>query len=255
MESEIKKIIGDKKNILLSVLTIFFIALIVLTVVVIFNKIEYGKYIGQEFKNTITISGEGEVFARPDLAIVNFLVISEEKTVNSAMQKNREKMNAIIDFMKANEIEERDLRTIAFRVEPRYEWHRNRRVLVGYEVHQTLEVRIRNMDKIGTIIQGGTDIGANQVGSLQFTIDNKDGLKNQAREQAIQTAKERAEMLANQLNVRVVRIVNFSEDYHQPIIPGADVIREAMPVAPMPPQIELGEEKIQVIVHITYQIK
>lgn len=263
METEVKKIIGDKKGILLSVFIIFLITLIALIIVVIFNKIEYRKHIGQEFRNTITVSGEGEIFAKPDLAMVNFSVISEEKTVNEAIQKNTEKMNAIINFMKVNGIEDRDLRTIAFRIEPRYEWRngnnevfprQNRRVLVGYEVHQTLEVRIRNMEKIGVIIQGGTDLGANQVGSLQFTVDDKDELKNQAREQAIKMAKEQAKVLTDQLNVRIVRIVNFSENYHQPFIPRAEVMREAMPV-PMLPEIEPGEEKIQVIVHITYQIK
>ena len=159
MGSKLREILGDRKQVLLVILSIFFVFLTVLVFVFILNKIEYGKYIGQEFeaRNTITVSGQGKVFAKPDLAVVNFSVISEAKTVNKAMQENTEKMNRIISFMKENEIEDRDLKTIAFRINPRYEWRDNeiyrrradRRVLVGYEVRQSLEVRIRDMEKNG----------------------------------------------------------------------------------------------------------
>jgi uncharacterized protein YggE len=267
MESELKKITLGQKNILLTIFVVFSVALTALIIVATLNKVEYREYIGQEFeaKNTITVSAQGEIFAKPDLAIVNFSVVSERKSVDEAMKENTRKMNAIIDFMKGNGIEDRDLRTIAFRVEPRYEWHngdrfhhRDRRVLVGYEVHQSLEVRIRDMEKIGVIIQGGTNLGANQVGSLRFTIDNQEGLKNQAREQAITKAKEKAEILASQLGVKLVRIVNFSEDYRRPFIPPFDFgVREVMaPAAELaPPEIEIGEDKIQSFVQITYEIR
>lgn len=267
MESEFKKTIKDKKDILLVVFTIFLITLIALVLVIISNIIEHRKYIGQELqpRNTISVSGQGEVVAKPDLVIINFSVISEAKTVNNAMQENSQKMNAIINFMKENGIEERDLRTIAFRIEPRYEWHNNeiirerkeRRVLVGYEIIQSLEVRIRNMEKIGTVIQGATNFGANQVGSLQFTIDNKEELKNQARGQAIEKAKKEAKILADQLGVGIIRIVNFQENYDRPFIsfPGIAMPEARQDIALTPPEIELGEEKIEITVHITYEIR
>ncbi len=265
MEENLKKFTKNEKSFLLTIFTIFSIALIALIVILALNKIEYRKYIGQEFeaRNTITVSAQGEIFAKPDLAIVSFSVVSEAKTVGKAMQENTQKMNAIIDFMKENEIEDRDLKTIALRVNPRYEWHddeihhrRDRRVLVGYEVRQSLEVRIRDMGKIGVIIQGGTDLGANQVGSLRFTIDDKEELKNQAREQAIEKAKEKAKVLAAQLDVRLVRIVNFREDRYRPITPRHGFDMEVMaPMAEGAPEIKIGEDKIQTFVHITYEIR
>lgn len=270
MENKLKEESGGVKKILLLSLSIFFAFLTFLVLVFTLSQIKQWGYIGQEIltKNTITISGQGEIFTKPDLAIVSFSVISEAKDVQVAISENTEKMNNIINFMKKNKVEDRDLKTIAFRVNPRYEWHdneknnrirRGKRVLVGYEVRQSLEVKIRDMEKIGTIVQGGVDFGANQVGSLQFTIDNKKKFKVQAREQAIIEAKEKARVLASQLGIELVRIVNFSEAGQQRISQfKRGVVFEEM-AAPtfdsLMPEVEVGENKIQAIVYITYEIR
>jgi len=252
------------KNFFGLLLSIFLIVLIIYTSVDIRNKIKEGKYIGQdiESQNTITVSEKGEVWASPDLALANFSTITEEKTVTEALSKNTKKMNEVINFLKNQGLEDKDLKTTTFRIYPRYEWHKNaeivpypegKRVLVGYEVHQSLQVKIRSMEKIGEIIQGAIDAGANQVGDLEFTIDNQDELKKQAREQAIEKAKTKAEELASQLGVNLVRITNFSESATFPRFYG--LAKEAV-MAPEEEalQIETGENKIEVAVTITYEI-
>lgn len=268
METEIKKDILNKKGIFLVALTVFLVVLTILTIVITFNKIESRKYIGQEVKNTITISAQGEIFSQPNLAIINFSVISEAKSVEEAMQSNTSKMNAIIGFMKEEgEIEERDLRTIGFRIAPLYEWQNNnntlptiyppinennkKRVLVGYEVHQTLEVRIRDISKVGMIIEGGTRLGANQIDALQFTINNEEELKSQARGLAIEKAKNQAKIIAEQLGIELVRIVNFQENYYHPF----DLISPGFTREAAAPEIMPGEKATQVTVHITYEIR
>lgn len=246
-------------------LNIFLAVLIVSTAVGIQNQIKEGRYIGQEIeaKNTITVSDTGEVYAKPDLALVSFSVKTEAKTVAQTMSENTEKMNKVIDFVKGEGVEEKDLKTTSFNIYPRYEWHKEvgippypegKRVLVGYEVTQRLQVKIRDMEKIGEIIEGATVAGANQVGDLQFTIDKQDELKAQARKQAIDKAKAKAEELASQLGVNLVRITNFTESSVIPRYIGfaevpAPVIGEAEV-----PQIEVGENKITVTVNITYEI-
>ncbi len=249
---------------LLIILAVFLLALTVSTIVGIQNKIKEGKYIGQEIetKNTITVSDKGEVYAKPDLALTDFSVITEKKTVAEAMSENAEKMNAVIDFIKEQGVEDKDLKTTGFNIYPRYEWYgvtqfypQGRRVLVGYEVQQSLEVKIRDMEKIGDIIQGATDAGANQVGDLQFTIDNQDEFKKQARGQAIEKAKNKAEELASQLGVKLVRITNFSESGVIPYYYGFEkaVGMGGGEEAPAP-EIETGENKIEITVSITYEI-
>ena len=251
---------NQKRNIITVLLIVAIVFLVSLTVWVsidIQNKI-------QETENTITVSDTGEVYAKPDLALTTFSVITEEKQVAEALSKNTEKMNAVIDSVKNQGVEEKDLKTVSFNIYPRYEYQRvepeiypyppGKRVLVGYEVTQSLEVKIRDMAKIGDIIQGATDAGANQVGDLQLTIDKQDELKKQAREQAIEKAKTKAKELASQLGVNLVRISNFSESSIVPRYYGLEKVA-AMGTGEEAPQIETGENKIEVTVIITYEIK
>ena len=248
-----------------SVLIAFLIILSVSAAVGIFNKVKEGRYIGQdvEVKNTITVTGTGEVYAKPDLAIVSFTVKTEAKSVAEAMEENTEKMNAVIGFMKAEGIEEKDLKTTNFNIYPRYEYYEKediemwprpegQRVLVGYEITQSLQIKIREMESVGDIIQLATGAGANQVGSLNFTIDDQDELKNQAREEAIKEAKEKAQELASQLGIKLIRIQSFSESGGYPYY---DYIRsEAVGMGGEAPKIETGENKIEVSVTLTYEI-
>jgi len=245
---------------------LFLAVLVVWFGVGISNKLKEGRYIGQEIetKNTITVSDTGEIYAKPDLAVANFSVITEAKQVAEAMSENTKKMNDIIDFIKKQGVEDKDLKTISFNIYPRYEWYekeacvppcpQGKRVLVGYEVRQSLEVKIRDMTKIGEIIQGATDAGANEVGDLQFTIDKQDELKKQARWQAIEKAKNKAKELALQLGVKLVRITNFSESSVMPV-PRPYFMEKAVGLGGEAPQIETGENKITVTVSITYEIR
>jgi hypothetical protein len=233
------------------------------------NKIKTGKYIGKplDSKNVLTVSDTGEIYAKPDLAITTFSVISNAKTVAKAMSDNTAKMNAVTDFLKKQGIKDTDLKTTNFSVYPKYEWAKatefypsGRQVLIGYEVQQSLEVKIRDMEKIGDIVQGATDAGSNQVGNLQFTIDKEDDLKVQAREEAIKKAKAKAKELASQLGVSLVRVSSFSENssalrpYYDSYVAkeayGMGGSSESVPTA----SVQTGENKISVSVTITYEI-
>jgi len=262
------KICKDEHKILFKSICILLMVLLFASTLYIFvsiqNKIKEGRYIGQEIesKNTITVSGTGEVYTKPDLAFTTFSVVTEKKEVAEAMEENTQKMNAIINSIKEQGIEEKDLKTTSFNIYPIYEWNERtqfypdgQRVLVGYEIKQSLEVKIRDMGKIGIIIQKATDAGANQVGNLQFTIDDEDEVKKQAREQAIKEAKDKAKELASQLGIKLVRIVNFNENgtipyYSAPKAEMAAMDSNSEEVL----QVETGENKIEVNVSITYEI-
>lgn len=244
-------------------LNLLILSLVIFAGASAFNKIKEIGYIGMdiESRNTITVSDKGTIYAKPDLALTVFSVISESKTVGEAMSDNIKKMNAVIKGIKAQGIEEKDLKTTSFTITPLYEWDKTssiypegKRTLAGYEVRQSLEVKIRDMEKIGIIVQTATDSGSNQVGDLQFTIENEDQLKIQAREQAINKAKDKAKELASQLGVKLVKISNFSENGVYPMY----YYNEKASVVGMgggDMQIETGENKIEITVSITYEIK
>lgn len=218
-----------------------------------------------EVKNTITISASGEVFAKPDLAITNFSVVTEAKTVGQALAENTQKMNAVISSIKNEGALDKDLKTTSFNIFPRYEFQKaepelypyppGKRVLVGYEVSQSLQVKIRDLTKVGRVIEKAAAAGANQVGDLQFTIDKEDDFKSQARKQAIDKAKVKAKELTDSLGVRLGRVTSFSEGFSGPIFFGLKEMMAAPTPAPGVPQIETGENKIEVQVTINYEIK
>jgi len=243
------------------VLVLLLVVLTASTAVGIRNKIKEGRYIGQEVeaKNTISVDGQGEIYADPDLAVMSFSVVTEKDKVKDALQENKTKMNKVIEKLKDEGIEEKDLKTTTFNIKPRYEWRDetandgDRRVLVGYEVTQRLETKIRNLSQIGEIIQEATNVGANRVGNIQFTIEDKKKLERQAKEKAIEEAKEKAQETASQLGVRLVEIVGYSEQDYTPRY-GFDVAAEAKGTGNSAPQVEPGQNKIETNVSITYEI-
>jgi len=248
------------KNLLIAVKALIIILCLFL-VVVISNKIKEGKYIGYDIEsNVITVTETEEVFSKPDLGIISFSVITEKKTVNDAMAENTESMNNIIVAMKDMGVEDKDLKTTSFYITPRYEWYeggvymKGERILVGYEITQTLQVKIRDLDSTGDIIQKAADNGANQTGSLQFTIENEDEVREEARNNAIKKAKVKAKKLAKSLGVSLGRIVNFYESGYVPRYDyygkgGMDMMEATSP------NIEIGENEVAVTVSITYEIR
>lgn len=221
-----------------------------------------------DVKNTITVSGTGEIYTKPDLAMVSFSVTNEASTVDKAVGQNTEKMNAVIKAVKEQGVKDEDVKTTDFYVYPRYEYQKSeteiysyppqKRVLVGYEVRQSLEVKIRDLSKIGAIIETGTSSGANEVGGLQMKVDKEEEFQKQARGQAIDNAKEKAKELAKQIGVKLGKISSFSDST-------SPVDMYSATKSSVPPgmgiggaesaDIQTGQNKITSNVSITYEIE
>lgn len=226
--------------------------------------------------NTISFSGEGKIFAVPDIAVVSFSIITEAPTSKKAQDNNSEKSNQVIKFLKDQGIEDRDIKTSSYNVYPQYNYPRpcplsdsqyditypcvqNETKITGYQVNQTFEVKIRDLEKVSTILDGLVSAGANQVNNLGFKVDNEEGLKEQAREMAIKDAKEKANKLKKQLGIRLGKIVNYSEGGNYPPFylkaealdsRGGGVGGDG-PI----PSVPAGENEIIVNITITYQIR
>jgi len=233
------------------------------------------RYVGSGLSasNTITVSGEGEVFAVPDMATFSVTIQQEAKEVKSAQEVATKKANDIIAYLKQQGIEEKDVQTADYSVYPQYDYLQDticrdrycgsgRQVLRGFQVSQTLNVKVRDTEKAGDILSGVGTLGASSVSGLSFTIDDEEVLQAQARGMAIDDAGEKASELAKQLGVRLVRIVNFSENGYYPPMPYAArggvaydmaVTQEAK--AENAPELPVGENKIVSNVSITYEIR
>ncbi len=231
------------------------------------------KYVGSglEAKNTISVTGKGEIFVVPDIASFSFIVKEEKKTAKDAQSVETKKINAIIDYLKKEGIDAKDIKTTNYNLYPRYEWKEDcrdfdvrgacnsTRVLIGYVVSQSVQVKIRDTDKAGKVLAQMATLGAENVSSLQFKVDDEDVLKEQARSKAIKNAKEKARKLASELGIKLVRVVSFSEggrrDFIRPLY--AKMAVENVSDMPMDeaPSLPLGENKINSSITITYEIQ
>src|SRR3990167_4409339 len=169
--------------------------------------------------NTITVSGEGEVFAVPDMAEFSLTVREEAEVVSDAQETAAEKVNNIITYLKGTGVEEKDIKTTSYNVYPKYEWQeivcitypcpRGSQEQVGFEVTQTLSVKVKDTKLAGELLSGVGGRGASDVSGLSFTIEDEDTLKAEARALAIDDAREKATVLAGELKVKLVRVVDF----------------------------------------------
>ncbi|MBU2109461.1 SIMPL domain-containing protein, partial [Patescibacteria group bacterium] len=157
-------------------LSILVIVLAIFLAIQAYNGFQEGKYIGKDImpSNTITVSAAGEVFAKPDIAQISVSAVREAKTVLEAQKSHTESINKIVAYLKDSGIEEKDIRTSAYNIYPRYDYLRDKgQVFRGYEVSQTLDVKIRDLEKVGKILGGVAEMGANQVGGINFVIDDE----------------------------------------------------------------------------------
>jgi len=195
---------------------------------------------------SINVQGEGKITAIPNVAEINISVISEAKT------------NKITEFLKSNSIEEKDIKTINYDLSPKYQYEKGKTEVIGYVQSQTLLVKVRKFEKVGDVIKGAIEIGANQVGDLRFTIDDPVIYRAQAREKAILNAKEKAIQIAKSSGIKLGRVINVVEGYVSVPEPQRYYMEKAYGVGGgdlLPPSIEKGSQEIVVSVTVTFAVK
>jgi len=209
--------------------------------------------------NRFSVSAEGKVHAPPDVALMSFGVTSERATVDQVTKENTDKMNAVIAAIKDRKVADKDIKTIVYQLNPVYTYPPSGRAYIrGYSLQQQAQVKVRDFDAVGDVIAAATAAGANEVGSLQFTIDDPETLKAQARKEAIEKAKQKAEAIADESGLRLGSLLNVSESGYTPPVPMYDrfamMKADAAESAPAP-AIQAGEQEIQMSVTLTYDVE
>ena len=214
--------------------------------------------------NTVSFNGEGKVFAKPDIAAVSFSIVTEAKTSKVAQDANSEKSKKVVDFLKSQDIADKDIKTTGYNIYPQYSYptpdspvyYDSNPKITGYQVSQSFEVKVRDLDKISAVLDGLVTAGANQVNNLGFQVDDIEKVKNEARELAIKDAKNKANTLKKQIGIRLGKIINYSEGGYYP----GPMMYDSKAVGmggggEVAPSIPAGESEITINVTITYQIR
>jgi hypothetical protein len=246
------QILPMQKRILFWVIIGFLIILAIFVVVSINQKLNTAAT-----TNTVSFSGEGKVLAKPDVAVVDLSIVTEAVTSKTAQDANSEKSRKIVDFLKKQNIDDKDIKTVSYNIYPKYSYPRNEAPKIeGYRVEQTIKVKIRDLDNVSSILDGVVAVGANQIGNLSFEIDEPERLKTEARAKAIADAKKKANELKDQIGIKLGRIVNFSENVGGwPVPLYRNMALEEKGIGGGGPAMPTGENEITVNVTITYQIK
>jgi uncharacterized protein len=211
--------------------------------------------------NTITVSGEGEVFAVPDVASFSFTVAADARTVTGAQEEATRRTNAVLDAIKGLGVEEKDIKTTDYSVYPRYSYPQGsgRQVLEGYTASHNVTVKVRKTEDAGRVLAVAGERGATGLSNISFTIDDPEILRAEARKAAIEDAREKAGILSRDLDVKLVRVVSFSDSFDDGV--KFPMYREAfgmggdMAVQSAAPTLPMGENKVRVVVHVTYEIR
>jgi uncharacterized protein YggE len=252
--------------------------LLVLTV----SALKSYHYIGTGISptDTIQVEGEGQVTAVPDTATFTVSVQDTASDVQTAQTKATTDGNAIVAYLTAQGIDSSDIQTTDYEISPQYSYSQSacpnipvteggaspaiavycppgKQVLTGYQVSETLTVKVTDTSKAGTLLAGVGSKGASSVSGLTFTVSNQDQLMEQAQQKAIAEAQSKADALAKSLGVHIVGVVGFTENNGGgPVYPMAFATNaSAGSVSAPAPEIQTGQNTIKDDVTVTYEIQ
>jgi uncharacterized protein YggE len=204
----------------------------------------------------ISVSGEGRVSVAPDMALLNIGVSAKEDTVAEANSAVQAAMDRLLSSLKADGVAEEDIQTSQFSISPEYDYQFSQQKLTGYRVTHMLQVKVRDIDRAGEVIDGGVEAAGDlvQVNSISLTVDDTSAMANQARELAMADAKAKAEELARLADVELGKPVSISESSYTPSPPVYYDRAVAEAGALGQTSISAGELEVVVSVQITYAI-
>lgn len=212
---------------------------------------------GQPQVRQVTVSGSGIVYVVPDLAYINVGVHSTGDTVAEAMTANNTQATAIKTTLVGQGVAEGDIQTSSFNVYPQSDYDPQGGVTRSYfSVDNTVYVTVRNLDKLGAILDAVAASGANNIYGITFDVTDKTEAQSSARKIAVDSAIAQAKELANFAGVQLGNIINISSSYSYPSYNygygmgggGGEAAAVSVPIA-------AGQIQVSADVTLSYEIK
>jgi uncharacterized protein len=206
----------------------------------------------------ISLTGHGEVRAVPDMAVINMGVVSSAETARAALDANTKAMTDLMANLKAANINDKDVSTSNFSVNPRLDYGSNGGQvpkLVGYDVTNTVTVIIHKIDGLGALLDKAVSSGSNQINGISFSVSNPDAAMDEARKLAVKDATHKAQIYAGAASINLGNIMSVSESsgMAEPQVMFGRAKAMAADSAPVP--IAQGSQVISVDVNVSWEIK
>lgn len=206
----------------------------------------------------ISVSGLGEVKTRPDMATISTGVVTEGTTAKEALAKNNSAMAAVIAALKNAGVAEDDIQTSDFSVSPKYPPYQPNQTtaprIVGYTVSNQVTANVKDLAKLGGILDTLVQSGSNQINGIAFGVDEPKAQLDEARKKAVADARAKAELYAEAAGVSLGKVIQISES--SAVVPPVPMFRrEAMAAADASVPIAAGTQTVAANVSITFEIQ
>ena len=203
----------------------------------------------------LDVVAQGTVKRVPDVAIISAGVITTARDAKSAMASNATAMARVLGALRSAGVAERDMATAQIGLNPQYRYVENQPpVVTGYQANNSVTVRFRDIAKSGAILDALVGAGANQINGPTLTIDKPEAAQDEARADAIKTARARAELYARAAGLTVKRIVAISEASTMSGPQPMPYVRAQMADASAKSEVIPGEQDVGVTVSVSFEL-
>jgi uncharacterized protein YggE len=204
---------------------------------------------------SITVTGHGKVVYVPDIGYIHVGVSSEGWTAAEAWKKNEAIVKKIFEGLKKHGVADKDLSTSNISVQPRY-LHKPKEQpkFLGYTVSYDLNVKVRKLDQMGTLLDSMVDAGANRNMSISFGCSKLDELIDQARAKAVADARKKAILYVTGAGARLGDVLAISDGSYRPQFRQFAVDAEFIKAHPASLPVAPGEQETSITITVTWSI-
>jgi uncharacterized protein len=207
--------------------------------------------------NTIWVGADGKFESAPDTALVQFNISAQQEKLQDATQQANQAAEQVRQLLRSNGIEPKDAQIGRFATQPVYDYKNPKRKLVGYRVEANISIKLKDFSKIGPIAEGLSTMDVTET-SISYQLDNMDGAKIKAVEDALRRARDEANAVAQSSGRALGELSYASVDTYEPQ-PVRPMMKAMMATAeaPAPATAEFSAEKITVTAHVNalYNLK
>jgi uncharacterized protein len=205
---------------------------------------------------TLSIAGHAEVHAVPDAALVSTGVVTEGETAAAALKSNSAALAKVVDAIRSSGVEGRDLQTSGLSLQARtYRPEKpsatDRPRIIGYTAANEVTLRVRDLAKLGDLLDKATAAGANRIDGIELVVSNQEALLDEARRKAVADAKDKADLYAQAAGFTLGKVMSLAEEN----VPSPRPLARAMTaVAAAPVPVEAGEMTLSVRVRVVWSL-
>lgn len=205
------------------------------------------------FPRSVTVSATGTAVTVPDMATISTGVVSEAATAEDALRENSRAMLAVMEALRSSGVDLKDIQTTDFSVQPRYRYSQDGRppAIEGYNVVNSVRIRVREIKDLGNVLDAVVREGSNQISGIEFEVSNAEELLDRAREDAVAKATSKARLYARAAGAGLGEVISISE------VTGGVPVRPVMmrkAIAESVP-IEAGTETLSATVTISWELR